>query len=53
MRAQFVYHRLIESDEEVERPDLPAVGVPGDLQVHACVGRPRDLLGLMREKQYR
>jgi hypothetical protein len=30
VRAQSVHHRLIESDEEVERPDLPAVGVPGN-----------------------
>jgi hypothetical protein len=53
MRAQSVYHRLIESDEEVERPDLPAVGVPGNLQVHNRVHRPCDLLGLVSEKQHR
>jgi hypothetical protein len=28
MRAQFVYHRLIESDEEVERPDAAATAEP-------------------------
>jgi hypothetical protein len=45
MRAQSVYHPLIESDEEVERPDLPAVGVPGNLQVHTRVHRPVTCLG--------
>ena len=48
-----VHHRLIKSDKEIERPDLAAVGVPGDLQIHPGAHRLRDLLGLMREKQHR
>jgi hypothetical protein len=37
----------------VERPDLPAVGVPGDLQVDPVCDRAGDLLRLVREQQHR
>ena len=51
--AQPVHHGLIKSDQKIEWPDLPAVGVPGDLQVHSCRYRLHNLLGLMREKHHR
>ena len=38
--AEAVHHRLVEPDQEVERPDLAAVGVPGDLQVDARARPP-------------
>jgi hypothetical protein len=51
--AQAVHHGLIESHEKIERPDLPAVSVPGGLQVHPRRHRFHYLLGLMREKHHR
>ena len=53
MSAQSLHHRLVKSDKEIERPDLAAVRVPGDLQIHPGAHRLGDLLGLMREKQHR
>src|ERR1700744_4691242 len=50
--AQPVHHGLVESDEEVERPDLPAVGVPRELQIDTRRDRVRDELWLVREEQH-
>src|SRR5215207_6259063 len=51
--AQPLHDGLIQSDKKIERPDLPAVSVPGDLQIHPRRDRLHDLLGLMREKHHR
>src|SRR6266487_245944 len=49
--AQAVDRGLVEANEVLERPDLAAVGVSGDLKVDAvCDGRP-DLLRLVGEQQ--
>src|SRR5690242_2812510 len=43
--GQPLQHRLVDADQQVERPDLPAVGVPGQLQVHAVLDGLADLPG--------
>ena len=47
MPAQAMHRGLIDPDQEVERPDLPAVGVPGDLQVDPGGRGLIDLPGLV------
>ena len=50
MTAQPGHDRLIGADQEVERPDLAAVGVSGYLQVDSVFDRAVDLLRLMGEQ---
>src|SRR5689334_19093139 len=45
-------HRLIRTHQQVERPDLTAVGVPRDLQVNPGPYSLTDLLRLVRQQQY-
>lgn len=44
---------LVEPDQEMERPDLAAVGVPGDLEVDPGLGGLLDLLRLVGEQDDR
>jgi hypothetical protein len=51
--AESLQHRLVQAHQVVERPHLPAVGVPGDLQVDAVRHGPGDLLRLVGQQQHR
>lgn len=44
---------LVEADQVVEGPDLPAVGVAGELEVDAVRCRTVDELGLVGEEKDR
>src|SRR5262245_47384096 len=50
--GQPLHRWLIKLDEQVKRPDLAAVGVPGDLDVHPGRDRLVDLLRLMRQQKH-
>ncbi|CAG7644126.1 hypothetical protein SBRY_30980 [Actinacidiphila bryophytorum] len=52
MPAQAVHHRLVDPDQEVERPDLAAVRVPRHLQVDAGRRGLPDELRLVRDQQH-
>jgi hypothetical protein len=43
--GEALQRRLVDAHQVVERPDLAAVGVAGDLQVDAVRDRAVDLLG--------
>ena len=51
--TQTVHHRLVQSDQEIEGPDLAAVGVARDLKVDVRAHRVCNLLGLMRKEKDR
>jgi hypothetical protein len=45
-----LHRRLIDPDKVVERPDLPAMRVAGDLEVDPGVRGLQDLFGLVGDE---